>query len=635
MTARFHILTRYLVLMLSYLVLFFLSRLAFFCVFGSFSLPFADVIKAFFIGARLDLSLSATLASAPFFLAYAVEGFTAKKEPVRVIAAGLLSALTSIFVVLIILEFPFYQTYSSKLNHLFFEYMNQPKEMFVTLSGIRPAMIAMLLGIPALYATARLSFALYRKLFVFPATRLADRIISLVLVAALAIIFLRGGFQRRPVNWGSAFFSGSNILNQTALNGQYNLFMHFQTFLEERGKKTTLRSYFSDEQARNNILSFSRFEQESKESLFTGITGRPNIVIIFMESFSGKYVGALGAKESLTPNFDRLSKDGVLFTSFYGNATRTSRGLTAGLCSFPPQPGVNLTKKVSAQQRVPSVAYYLEKEGYETVFLYAGDKEFEDMSGFFLNSGFRHFYGVSELAKGPTENPIGFFDHELFDKATVLFNGMQKPFFAAIMTLTNHGPYTLPSSYKPDPSLSKVLNAFKYSDWALGRFMDEVSKQPYYKNTVFLITGDHASHSTDFDRQRFHIPLLVYSPMLKKPLRDDRTASQMDLPLTILHLAGSKVKDEDTSFWGKSLYERKTGGWAYVLDDPYFGVITPKYFYRESLGGDPRLFGTEMKEENNPKEKQLLGDYARSVLQYSDKLFFKSKAGTAWKAKPQ
>ena len=93
------------------------------------------------------------------------------------------------------------------------------------------------------------------------------------------------------------------------------------------------------------------------------------------------------------------------------------------------------------------------------------------MSGFFLNSGFRHFYGVSELAKGPTENPIGFFDHELFDKATVLFNGMQKPFFAAIMTLTNHGPYTLPSSYKPDPSLSKVLNAFKYSDWALGRFM--------------------------------------------------------------------------------------------------------------------------------------------------------------------
>ncbi|MFA6582857.1 MAG: LTA synthase family protein [Elusimicrobiaceae bacterium] len=619
------VLINFLLLTSGYVLFFGLARAAFFLAFGGGAAG-PELATAFLQGARLDLSLAATLALPVYFLLAFLRLARVPQKPVLIVAGAWYGLLNSAFMFLLAAEFPFYRQYSSKLNHLFFEYLSNPHELVVTVSGIVNLWLVLpvifLLVALTVYATMRIN----RTIFAFGSESAPSRAVSLALVAGLTVVFIRGGFQRRPVNWDSAFFSKSNIMNQTALNGPYNLFQHFQIYLEEKKKNVPVKKYFEDDRA----LAILRagLKEDKTEPLIKPDGRKPNIVIITLESFSGSHCGVLGAKDSLTPNFDKLSGEGLLFTNFYANGTRTSRALTSVLCGFPPLPGVNLTKKIQAQQDMPSIAKYLAQAGYRNLFFYSGDRHFEDMSGFFLKAGFDYFYDFSDFTGIRYKNPIGVYDEDLFANADRILSETKQPFLAEIMTLTNHGPFTLPDYYQARPDLPKELRTFVYTDDVLARFMETVKKSPFYKNTIFFITADHAAHEHRFNRDRFRIPLLVISPLLKKPGVETRVFSQIDLPSTILRLCGIDVKDADTPFWGKPLGQ--STGMAYVLDDPYFGVLTDKYLFRETIDGEQGFLlddeGREVKVDSS-----AFADYARATLQMSRKLFFGGKAGASWK----
>jgi phosphoglycerol transferase MdoB-like AlkP superfamily enzyme len=630
-------LKKFLFFTLSYLVFFFLARIVFFAFFKDGSYLFKDVLFAFFTGTRLDLSLITIFAGWMFFVVCVSNlGFLNKKiqSITKKMALYYFALLNIVFVSLLIVEFPFYGEYSSKLNHLFFEYFSSPKELMVTVSGMFPLPLFLIALAVVGYFTYRFSVKFFYRFFDFESKEnLVSKIISLVLIIALGVVFIRGGFQRRPINWGAAFFSKSNFLNQTALNGIYNLFAEYQIYLEELKKHVRYEDYMSKEEALKRVVEFSHYGKNERNNAFwLKHVKNPNIVLVFMESFSGKYVGALGAKQSLSPNFDKLSKNGVLFTSYYANDTRTSRSLISALSSYPPLPGVNLTKKIQAQQKIPTVATYLGPLGYKNIFFYGGDRHFEDMSGYAINNDFDVFYDFKDFKDAKYKNSIGVYDEELFDNVNSILKTQKKPFFAMIMTLTNHGPFTLPDHFKIRPDLPKEKRTFLYSDWALGQFIKKATKEKYFQNTIFIITADHSSIYSDFNRQRFHIPLLVYSPLLRKTGKDNRLASHMNLPMTILKLCNRKFKNMDTTFWGTSLFENKENGFAYVLDDPYFGLITPDYFYRESLEGESHLFNDKMELVDNSEALTRLSNYSRAVLQTSRHLFFENKVDSDWKS---
>lgn len=629
----------YFLLLLAYLLFFAADRVVFFLVFrGASAYSFGELFRAFLIGARLDLSLAALFAGAVFVPLYALAQWPrAGKAAIRC-AQAYYAALNAVFVLLAVAEFPFYREYASRLNHLFFEYFANPKELFVTLEGIRWVWpmtgLFLLLGAAGAWAGAKFSARLFRR---EERPALLPSAARLILLAGLTVVFIRGGFQRRPINWGEAFFSGDHFLNQTALNGSYNLFQCYQIYLEEKSKDTPRMEYFKPAEAlalSGETYGAPLHKPDGLLALKPGAPGKPNIVLVFMESFSPEHVGVFGSAEGLTPEFDRLSREGLLFTHFYSNGTRTSRAMVAALSSFPPLPGVNLTKKIQAQQPMPTAASYLSELGYRCAFMYGGDKNFEDMGGFAISNGFHAVYDKENFRPFSRDyNPIGVYDEELFEGAAEELDKLPQPFFASIMTLTNHGPFILPKGYTDAAGLEKEKRTFKYSDYALGRFIELAKKRGYFKNTIFFIMADHPIHYGAFSEEKFHIPLLAYSPLLLKTGHEGRLGSQLDLAPTFLWLAGSRKEQNELPFWGQPLPRRNPDVPVFCLEDPYFGVIGGKYLYREGIaGGEGALLGPgNIPVSDATAEQERMARQARAAAQVSGELFFEGKAGKPWK----
>lgn len=619
-------LANYLLVIFIYLVFFAFARAIFFISFEDGGYTTTQILKSFLIGARLDLSVSALSFGIVYFLLSA-GSIIFKESIIKTSAKIYFGALNFFIFFLIVVEFPFYREYGLRLNHLFFEYLADPRELLATINAFFPLAYAAVIFIAGAFLSLFLTSKTIDKLNLFRREKFFSKIVSIFTVAVLTVIFIRGGVQRRPINWGVAYFSKSNFLNQNTLNGIFNLFHDLRLYLQERKNKITMGNYFSSKKAYRIVKNYNKYDSEVSANPLGIKAEHPNIVLIFMEGFDTTYIGAYGAEKSLSPGFDKLAKEGILFTRFYANGVRTSRALLAGLCSYPVTPGVNLTKKVQAQQFIPSVAYYL--KSYNSLFFYGGDKDFEDMRAFFIKSGFDKFYDYKDYTKSTSPHPVGIFDEELFELADKILTETRPPFFATILTLSNHEPFYLPKHFEnimPDSTLEEKM--FYYSDWALGKFIERAKEKPYFKNTIFIITADHARYSQKFDKSKFHIPLLIYSPLIEKSTKSDKILSQMNLPMTVFKLAGFSDKITDTTFFAKSVFD--DSDIVYVMLDPYFAAITKDYFYRESLSGQFYLFDNSGKEIEDLEKLKPLQDYARANLQISQQLFFDLKINTNW-----
>jgi phosphoglycerol transferase MdoB-like AlkP superfamily enzyme len=210
---------------------------------------------------------------------------------------------------------------------------------------------------------------------------------SIIFVVGVGFLILgaRGTLDSSPINWGYAYFSSHNFSNQLALNGVFTLGRSmYQELLESNRALEKKLRVTSDEDAIHTVqrlitnpsetyLSPEDYPIVRRRDFATPSSHRPNVVIFIMESFTGNYVGALGGPYQVTPEFDRLSQEGILFDQFYANGLRTNRGLTATLCSYPCLLGLSLMQKVESQQPMLTVASVLKALGYKNCFIYGGD----------------------------------------------------------------------------------------------------------------------------------------------------------------------------------------------------------------------------------------------------------------------
>jgi phosphoglycerol transferase MdoB-like AlkP superfamily enzyme len=177
-------------------------------------------------------------------------------------------------------------------------------------------------------------------------------------------------------------------------------------------------------------------------------------------------------------------------------------------------------------------------------FVYGGYGYFDNMNYFFAHNGYKDV-DRRDIPAGATihgENVWGVADEDLYTLAIGQMDkihGEDKPFFLHIMTTSNHRPYTWPKGRVDDLPQGKRDGAAKYTDWAIGDFIRRVQDKPYFKDTVFVITADHCADSAGKSRipiDRYHIPLLIYSPAHIEPRRVDRMTAQIDIPPTLLGL---------------------------------------------------------------------------------------------------
>lgn len=286
-----------------------------------------------------------------------------------------------------------------------------------------------------------------------------------------------------------------------------------------------------------------------------------NVVLISVESLSANYSGTYGRSPSLTPQLDALSKNSLVFGDLVASGTRTVRGLEALALSVPPTPGESIVKR-GHNEGLFSLADVFNGKGYRSQFLYGGYGAFDNMNYFFSQNG----YEVHDRAQIPKSaihhaNIWGVADEDLYTMAMGEFDAAYaagKPFFAHIMTTSNHRPYTFPAGRGPWPQ-GKRESAVAYTDWAIGDFIRRARGKPWFANTVFVITADHCASSSgkaQLPAFRYRIPMWVYSPGNIAPGRYDRMTAQIDIGPTLLGLLGMDYRSQ---FYGADVFQRAPG----------------------------------------------------------------------------
>jgi phosphoglycerol transferase MdoB-like AlkP superfamily enzyme len=273
---------------------------------------------------------------------------------------------------------------------------------------------------------------------------------------------------------------------------------------------------------------------------------RLNVVQITVESLSADFLSTFNRASRLTPNLEAIARQSLVFDQFYATGTRTDRGMEALTLSVPPTPGRSLVKRPH-NENLFTLGSVFRSKGYETAFIYGGYGYFDNMNYFFGENGYR----VVDRTKVPGSditfaNVWGACDEDLFRwtlREADHDAAAGKPFFYFVMTTSNHRPFTFPEGKIDLPSkISGRSGGVKYSDYAIGEFFRQAATKPWFKNTVFVIVGDHCASSagkTELPVQNYHIPLIVYAPGGQiPPGTAHQLASQIDYAPTLLGLLG-------------------------------------------------------------------------------------------------
>lgn len=283
-----------------------------------------------------------------------------------------------------------------------------------------------------------------------------------------------------------------------------------------------------------------------------------NVVLISVESLSASFSGAYGAANSFTPQLDAIASLGLKFDQVFATGTRTVRGLEALSLGTPPVPGQAIVRRPN-NEHLATLGEILKPQGIQPYFFYGGYGYFDNMNAYFdANS-----YQVVDRTSIPKEsvmfeNVWGVADEVLFNHAIITLNQNQaqnKPFFAQIMTTTNHRPFTYPDGRISIPSPGGREGAVRYTDYAIGKFLKDAAAQPWFKDTLFVIVADHCASVAGKSKlpvENYRIPLVFYAPDMLKPAVFPHLVSQIDLAPTLVEVLG---KSGDDHFFGRSVFE--------------------------------------------------------------------------------
>lgn len=552
----------------------------------------ADLIEAFTNGLRFDLRLIVYV-SIPLVLSIIIPWLMNHR---RILVAWM-TFTAAISILLGIVELDFYREFHQRLNSLVFQYLNEDPATVLSMLWHGFPVITLL---SAWLACSLVMYFLFswaeRKTRIYSATHTnysyLTQGITFSIGLVICVVAARGTLrQGPPLRWGDAYTTHSMFANHLGLNPVLSLYNAAKTtFSEHRDNiwKATLPASEAQEIARDLVLTAhdqlidgdsAAIRRINSPSAETQLNVR-NVVVILMESFAGRYVGVLGSKDQITPEFDKLSQEGLLFTRFFANGTHTHQGMFASMACFPNLPAFEyLMQTPEGGNQFSGLPQLLSARGFQDAYVYNGDFAWDNQQGFFSNQGMTNFIGRNDYVNPVVSDPTwGVSDQDMFARSIIELNKLKndKPFYALLQTLSNHTPYALPDVLPTEPvtgngSLDLHLTAMRYSDWALGQFFEHAKQQPWYKDTLFVVLGDHGfgapEQMTEMDLYRFHIPMLLIAPGIREQLgtQNSTVGTQVDMVPTIMGRLGGDVQHQ---CWGRDLL-------TLPKDDQGFAIIKP------------------------------------------------------------
>lgn len=445
----------------------------------------------------------------------------------------------------------FISEYDLRPNRLLVEYLIYPNEVSsMLLSGYK---VEICVSLASLIVGIFIAYNVMKRSWIpISSASVPVRLGLCILIFVLLILGARSSLGHRPMNPAMIAFSNDHLLNDLALNSSYSaLFALKQMRLENSSSK--FYGKMNDEEViriirESTMKPFTEFTSYTSPTLtYRHAThkGKPkNLVILLQESLGARYVGGLGGLP-LTPNIDKLMKEGWSFTNLYATGTRSVRGIEAIMTGFTPTPSRAVVKLDKSQKDFFTIAKFLKDNGYHTQFVYGGESHFDNMKSFFLGNGVTEIVDIDDFKKVDFKGSWGASDEDLYDQAHLEFQKLHKkrePFFSLVFTSSNHSPFEYPDNRisQFDDEKNTRNNAAKYSDFALGEFIKKAKRSSYWKDTIFLIVADHDSRvagSSLVPINHFRIPGIILGEGIVAK-KDNRLVSQIDLPPTLLSIIG-------------------------------------------------------------------------------------------------
>ena len=526
----------------------------------------AELALVVWNGLKLDQTVAGYITALPLLVVLAALWIPGRWS--RSVLKGYLLVIAAVSATAFAANLALYGYWAFPLDSSVLQYLASPKEALASVTAGQ-------LLLPLLVAAAvfgGMAWCYLRVLRLYdPARRSTHRAGStLVLLLTAGVLFLpiRGGVSVATANVSKVYFSGRMFLNHAAVNP---LFSFLSTLSD--GDDALYEYEFFPEPERAAIFEPLRGDLPAGIGTDTLLrTRRPNVVLFLVESFGRSTVDERVGGEPVAPEFQRLKGEGVYFDNLFANSFRTDRGTVAVLSGFPAQTKMSVMKLPVKSQRLPSIARSLRREGYATSFYYGGDLNFTNTASYLYGTGFDRLTWQKDLHFDAPTSKWGYADDVVIDAFTdhVLAEAAsQRPFFAAMLTLSSHEPFDVPFAKFDDP----MLNAMAFTDACLGRFVERVRQTPVWDDLLVILIADHAYPYpygiANSDALRHRIPMLWLGGAVRRPAVVETYGSQSDLAATLLAQLGIAHGD---FLFSRDLFDPARPKFGYWCFNNGFGV---------------------------------------------------------------
>lgn len=553
----------------------FLHRVAFWWVNASGELIASDVAKAWWLGVRFDvrmLSLFFLISFILFIILNPIFLFLRIKQYFYLIQKIWFSIGLAAMMICAWVDFGNYSYLEERLSSKIFALLSNPLIALGMVMQSYPVAALLLgflcLGFIVYFVISKFGFVFKEEMFFYskpivPVYRSALKYVGIFLLLAISI---HSKFSQYPLRWSEAYFSKNQFINQFALNPMQNIYDTYkfnkQVVSAEDVQKDLdlLQNEMALVEDPQNLLFVRRQDTAPM------IPKDANVVVIMMESLASFKMGHFKNPFDTTPYLDQIVSDGILFDNFHVIKTGTAASI---FCFLTGTPDLNEEETASRNPLVVDQHTMINNlTEHEKYYFIGGSANWGNIRGIIQNNIHDlKLYEEGMFKKSSLNDIWGISDLELFEESHKILEQEKKPFFAFIQTAGYHKPYTIPKrteGFVPKTLTDEQMaeygffnneeyNSLRFSDHALGYYMQLAKNSDYFKNTVFVIYSDHGLRSYEaatlsqfYNHHKFpvhHIPLVFYSPLFDEEVKGQVHSTlgyQPDILPTLLSMMGNQ-----------------------------------------------------------------------------------------------
>lgn len=543
-----------------------------------------DVVLAFVMGLRFDIVISGYILVFPFVVLTIISFFDYKFIFTKRFFFLYIFALFFLAFIVCAVDIPYFNQFYSRFSISAFEWIDSPVFVFNMIIQEPRYWLIVIPFTVFVYLFYKLLKKIYFGVQENSFNNKSIKIIFSVLFLLVIILGIRGRIEEKsPIRTGTAFFSNNAFLNMLGLNPNFTL---LSSYLESRKPENKYIALMDDRVAISNVQKYLNIKSPDKNfpilrKIEASKTGQKNynVVLIIMESMGAAKMYRNGNKNNLTPFLDSIANQGYYFENAYTAGIHTFNGVFGSLFSFPALYRQH-PMKGSSIKKYHGLFSTLRKKNYSTIYFTTHDGQFDNVEGFLIANDCETVVSKDDYPPEEIKTTLGVPDDFMFRFSIPYLNDLNKknkPFVAAFMTASDHGPYYVPDYFKPKSN--EILNQLiEYADYSLKTFIDLSSKQSWFKNTIFVFVADHGSAidglydmSTDYN----HTPLIFYAPEIIKDHKSIYSmAGQIDIFPTLMGLLN--LSYENNTLGIDLLNESRP--YIFISADDKYGVLDDEWF---------------------------------------------------------